>query len=164
MHVVDLAELSGFSDPAAAERGHTDDIEFDDPRAFPRTWGMLLLLAVRDRAASVHYHPWREYGSLAYIVDNVRYEMVPPPFELAGRMIDTARAIFIPAAPGGGWFRRSGPPGPACAAVELDLWGNRYLWDAVIWSSGPRAGVELFRIAPPVPLAPPPDGEPVSSG
>lgn len=143
MHVVDLAALSGFPDRDAAERGHTDDIGFDDPRGLPRLWGMLMLMAVRDRALSVHYHPWRERGQLSYVVDNVRYEMLAPGFEWSGRMIEVARELFTPA--GGGWFRR---PGPACAAVELDVWGNRYVWDAVVWSSGPRAGVELFRVTP----------------
>jgi hypothetical protein len=45
---------------------------------------------------------------------------------------------------------RGGRSGPASTSVELDVWGNVYVWDAVVWSPGPGAGVELFRIAPAV--------------
>ena len=38
----------------------------------------------------------------------------------------------------------------SCGTVEFDVGGNMLLWDAVVWSSGERAGVELFRVAPPV--------------
>lgn len=142
MHVVDLAAICGVSDAAAFEQGQVVVVEFEDVTAVRKLWGMVLLMAVRDRATSVHYHPWREYGALSYVVDYVWYRLVPPACEFAGRIIEVARELFTPA---GGWFRRSGP---ACAAVELDVWGNRYVWDAVVWSSGPRAGVELFRVTP----------------
>jgi hypothetical protein len=118
----------------------------DDPAVLGKLWGMVLLLAVRDHAASVHYHPWRADDGLAYVVQGVRYALVPPPAELAGPVVAVARSLFTRRGRGR-WLGR-GSSGPACGPVELDVWGHVFVWDAVVWSSGGREGVELFRIAP----------------
>ena len=110
--VVRVEELIGFRDSQPA----SDDDMFveltDDPAVLGKMWGMILLLAIRDHATSVHYHPWREDGGLAYVVANVRHVLVPPPAELSGAVIAAARSVFTPAARGGllarlGWRRRA---------------------------------------------------------
>jgi hypothetical protein len=58
-----------------------------------RLWRMVLAMAVRDGAASVHYHPWRADGHLSYLVSGVRYELVPPPPALARRIAAVAGAL-----------------------------------------------------------------------
>jgi formylglycine-generating enzyme required for sulfatase activity len=158
--VVRVGELIGFPDspPASDDDMSVGDDDMiveltDDPAVLGKMWGMILLLAIRDHATSVHYHPWREDGGLAYVVANVRHVLEPPPAELSGAVIAAARSLFAPAARGGllarlGWCRRAEP---ACSSVELDVWGNVLVWDAIVWSSGERAGVELFRVAPAVP-------------
>jgi hypothetical protein len=121
-----------------------------DPPADVRTvmgkfWGIVLLLAVRDRAASVQYHPWRGPGALSYVVDDIRYEMVPPEPEDTAEIVAAARALFT---------RRPGPLARlfgrgrvACGTVTLTA-GSPTVWDVVCWSSGARAGVEFFRVTP----------------
>ena len=138
----------GNGDPAG-----DDDmlVEFTDGSpaelraGYRKLWGMVLLMAVRDRAASVHYHPWRGAGALSYVVDNTRYEMVPPPAEFADACVDVAREAFtVPA----GLLARLAGGRTACGTVSLLVGGNPILWDAVVWSNGDRSGVELFRITP----------------
>ena len=158
--VIRMGELIGFRDspPASDDDMSVGDDDMiveltDDPAVLCKMWGMILLLAIRDHATSVHYHPWREDGGLACVVANVRHVLEPPPAELSGAVIAAARSVFTPAARGGllarlGWRRRAEP---ACSSVELDVWGNVLVWDAIVWSSGERAGVELFRVAPAVP-------------
>lgn len=46
-------------------------------------WGRVLLMAIRDEASSVHYHPWRGDGALSYIIANTRYDLLPPPADWA---------------------------------------------------------------------------------
>src|SRR5689334_15997838 len=51
----------------------------NDPGVLARRWYMILLMAIRDHATSVHYHPWREDGGLAYVKDGVHHLLVPSP-------------------------------------------------------------------------------------
>ncbi len=86
--VVRVEELIGFRDspPANDDDMFVADADMiveltDDPAVLGKMWGMILLLAIRDHATSVHFHPWREDGGLAYVVANVRHVLVPPPAE-----------------------------------------------------------------------------------
>jgi hypothetical protein len=126
-------------------------------------WGLVLLLSVRDRATSVHFHSWRIDATLAYIVDNVWHEMVPPPTEYTGEIIGAARALFTAPRRSGLFSRLAGRSAdqPACAPVSLDVYGVPIVWDVVCWSSGERSGVELFRITP---LEAPPPGRSSADG
>ena len=123
-----------------------DDGPAELAAAFRKLWGMVLLMSVRDRATSVHYHPWRGEGALFYVVDNTRYEMVPPPAEYAGACADTARTSFI--TPAGFFARLFGRERAACGTLTLTVGGNLIVWDVVCWSSGARRGVDLFRVTP----------------
>jgi hypothetical protein len=157
--VVRLMELLDLRDsPPASDDAMVVELT-DEPAALGKFWSMILLLAIRDNATSVHYHPWREDGVLAYIVANVRHELSPPPDELSEAVVTMARSLFTEPVQGGllarlgGLLARLGGrtvSGLSCGAVEFDVGGNMLLWDAVVWSSGERAGVELFRVAPPV--------------
>ena len=148
-----LDELITRPLPAAvvAAQSPGDDILLpltEHPAVLARFWGMVMLMATRDHAQSVHYHPWRADGGLAYVVHMVWYAMVSPEPELAGPVLAAARDLFVRPA-WGGWLRRRG--GVQCGSVELEVVGNRFLWDAVAWSSGGRAGVDLYRVSPPAP-------------
>lgn len=124
----------------------TDESPEELRAAFRKLWGVLLLMSVRDRATSVHYHPWRGDGALFYIVDDARYEMVPPPAEHADVCVNTARDAFI--APAGFFARLFGCERVACGTLSLDVGGLPVVWDVVVWTSGPRRGVDLHRITP----------------
>ncbi|MFO0953780.1 MAG: hypothetical protein U0835_22015 [Isosphaeraceae bacterium] len=123
----------------------------EDPAELARFWCMVLLMAVRDHASSVHYHPWRDDGGLAYIVGENRLVLEPPPYRLAGPLLAVARSLltgtgWVGSPSRHGWFEGAGA---VCSSVVLDIHGDRFPWDAVLWSSGERSGVELFRAAPP---------------
>ncbi len=149
--VVHVEELTGYTGPPpdAADDGDGTLVPLcDDPAVLGKLWGVVLLLAVRDHAESVQYHPWRPDGGLSYVVAGVRYALLPPPDHLAGPFIAVARSLFTRAGRGrdGRWLG-----GPACGAFELRMWGHVFVWDVVMWLSGERAGVELLRVAPAVP-------------
>ena len=152
--VVSLEDLIARPLPAAVLAAEPPDGDStlvpltDHPAVLAKFWGCLMAMAVRDHAASVHYHPWRADGGLAYVVHTVWYAMASPPPELAGPMIAAARDLFVH--PGRrGWLRWRGKVD--CGSVELDVAGRRIVWDAVVWSAGGRTGLELYRISPPAP-------------
>ena len=123
-----------------------DLVSADYPKKF---WGMVFLMAVRDNATSVHYHPWRGDGALAYIVDDVRFEMHPPPVEWAGHLVKTARYLAV--RPQSIVTRiLSGRGDPTCGKLTLCVDEHEIEWQVVCWWSGARIGVEFIRISPPV--------------
>ena len=133
----------------------TEVIDLIKPRAVSSApgetfWGLILLIAFRDRATSVHYHPWRGESALAEIVDDVRVEMVAPEAEGTATILETARSLFL--APRGLLSRLVGRPSTACGSFSLDVAGRSLVWDAIIWSNGERSGVELNRVTPLEPL------------
>jgi hypothetical protein len=143
---LELGALCGFRDAPS------DDLRFelsDNPASLAKLWGLVLIQALRDHATSVHFHPWRKGGAPAYVLSGVWYTMpqtIPP--HLFGPMIARARALFTP--PGGRrWLGRMFGA-PSCGVVELDVDGScpPFVWDVVVWSSGERAGVELFLTSP----------------
>lgn len=159
-------QFVGLPDGGQEVRVPDDSIELSaEPAPLRKLWGLVLLLAVRDRASSVHYHPWRIDGELAYVVGNVRYVMVPPPPSLAGPILDTARSLIVPRRGFLGRLVRR-DRGPVCGSLALDVWGNHYGWEVVIWSSGGRSGAEFFRVSPPVEASPakPPAADDTGTG
>ncbi|MFO0822236.1 MAG: hypothetical protein U0792_03820 [Gemmataceae bacterium] len=150
MVVVDVEELLG---PMLAKNGSDDDdmlVTFNEDgcnsvECFKKLWAMLILMAIRDKASSLHYHPWRKDGVLAYVVENTRYEMVPPPAKLAQACFEVARLMFMPPDQQQFWERSA--EHAACSAVRMEFEGWASLWDAVCWSSGERVGVDLFLVA-----------------
>ncbi len=162
MVVVRLNEITGIlaERPISGSNDAPDDddamlVTFDGDRAHQRyayrkLWGMVVLLALRDKASSVHYHPWRGGGALAMIVENVRYEMVPPPHEYADVCMEVARTLFTQPRRSGLfsrlWQHRLENTVSSTVRIEWDGWTS--FWDAVCWSSGERAGVELYLITP----------------
>jgi hypothetical protein len=142
----------------------------DDPIVLSRCWLMILLLAGKDHATSVQYHPWRENGGLSYVVDGVRHFLEEPPVEEGETFVAVARSLFtepgwiarlrrqtgpgwlahLRRLPGLGWPSRRRPtPSAVCATFGMDLGSQVFLWwDVVVWSTGQRSGVELFEVKP----------------
>jgi hypothetical protein len=150
MRVVRAQDLTGLRGPPA-DRLDTDDqaiieLSSDDAASLGRFWGLVLLLATQYRAASLHYHPWRSDGGLAFIVGNTRYILIPPG-GLTGPIVAAARSLFVSEGPLTRWFAKcqSGVTG----SFAFDVWGQLFEWDVVCWTSGPRCGVEFFRVTPP---------------
>ena len=122
---------------------HVNDLLADDAGPGGRLWAFLLLMAIRDKASSVHYHPWRADGPLSYIVDNVRHTLEPPHAEHAEMVVAAARSLIAPHR----WLfadRRTTLGG----SFALQFEGISVEWDVVCWSSGTRMGAEFFRVVP----------------
>lgn len=160
--VIDVMDLIGPLRPASEIKDDDDDdmlVELAENASraeftagFRKLWGMVLLMSVRDRATSVHYHPWRTDGALSYVVDNTRYEMVPPPDIWAHWCVETARTTFTE--PAGFFARLFGRGRVSCGTLRLEVGGNPIVWDVVYWSTGRRYGIEFYRVTPLEPPAP----------
>ena len=111
-------------------------------------WPEILAIAVRDGAASVHYHPWRTNAVcdnvLAYVVGGTRLGLIPPTDDAGVALLAEARRL---AAPGllarlGARISRVtvGRVRPVASSGESD-------WCVVCWGRGRLAGVEFLRVA-----------------
>ena len=54
---------------------------------------MILLQAIRDRAADIHLEPFENEFKVRYRVDGVLYEMMPPPLHLARALISRVKVM-----------------------------------------------------------------------
>jgi len=149
--VVRSAELLGDVDALPTGAHGELLVDFSDTSVAPAVrarqfWWLVLLLALRDGARSLHYHPWREFGPLSYIVGPTRCELVAPPAAFGPVLLATARELFGP--PARLRERLFGRAATVCSEIEVQVCGAACRWDAVLWSSGPRSGVELFRVVP----------------
>lgn len=110
------------------------------PAALRQMWAMVLLMAIRDYASSLHYHPWRPHGGLSYIVDDVRHEIMPPPDRYAGDLLAIGRSMFL-------GLDAENDVSTACDTMVLRFRSGWNLkWDVIWWSTGYRAGLELYPI------------------
>ncbi len=109
-------------------------------------WQTLLEYAVKERASSVHYHPWRD-NSLGWIVDGTRQELLPFSthrsrilIKTAGAMLTRSRAEL--------WSRRFlGWPIRATGLLRyLSDDGLMTEWVGIVWSVGSLKGVEWIRV------------------
>lgn len=152
--VIDVMDLIGPLRQTSEIKDDEDDdmlVEFSSNASqaelsagFRKLWGMVLCMAVRDRATQVQYHPWRK-DPLSYVVDNVRYEMVPPPVEYAAGIVTEARLAFTQRP---GFFARLfGRGRVSCGTLSLIV-GAPFVWDVVVWTIGERSGVEFFAVTP----------------
>ena len=120
---------------------------------------VVLALALKDNASSVHYRLWRGLwrgvttgeNVLTYVVGGVRYEMVPPPLEIAGALFAVARTLLVPRGLWGGLRRLLGRMVGGCSGQFslLNANGNRSEWCGVVWSAENTAGLDLYRFYPP---------------
>jgi hypothetical protein len=109
-----------------------------------RMWRMLLAMAVRDSAASVHWHPWRAGNALAYVVAGVRYSLVRPPPALDPLVAAAGRELVAPS-----WVRSAvgrwlGWPVAGRFRCEGEYGVSE--WCGVWWRAGGVCGVELHRL------------------
>ncbi|HEX4608936.1 MAG TPA: hypothetical protein VH092_12085 [Urbifossiella sp.] len=121
-----------------------------------RLWRMVLAMAVRDRALSVHYRPWRPPdGELCYLVSGVCYQLVPPPPALARQVAAAAGALVCGSRLGAATRRWLGWPLRAGGRVRLVGEYGVSEWAGVVWeigslpgAVGPLAGVDWYRLDP----------------
>lgn len=59
-------------------------------------WGMVILLALRDRASEVRYEPSRGDRSLTYRVDGMDRDMVPPPLHMVQELLEALLEVSRP--------------------------------------------------------------------
>jgi|GEM_PF-6854957 len=108
-----------------------------------RMWCHLFAMAVRDRATSVHWHPWREGEALSYIIRTTRYTLMRPPTELNTLTSAVAREFVVPGrirSTIGRWLGRS----VASRFICVNSLGPSE-WCGVWWAIGSINGADFFR-------------------
>jgi hypothetical protein len=126
---------------------------FDEPTAW-RLWSLVLLLAVRDRASSVHFQA-REDDTLSYVVDTIRYAMVPPPTDLFPFLLSAWRSRLSP-----GWFRKASrwllgdQRAPVSGLVRLWAGEASTDWFVVCGREDDLEHVDLYRVTAVPPAEP----------
>ncbi len=93
VRVVHLPDLPRPGGPMLVEFGL-------DRGEVARMWRLIVAMAVRDGAVSVHWHPWRAADALAYVVGGVRHSLVRPPVALDSVVSAAARELIT----GGGMW------------------------------------------------------------
>jgi hypothetical protein len=117
------------------------------PWCFARLiWRQVLEIAVRDRASSVHYHPWCNGSPLTYIVAGTRYEIVPP-LDYLSRTLVLAAGAMLARTRAGVWSRRFlGWPIRASGLLRLSDNGRVTEWAGIVWAIRGLSGVEWNRV------------------
>ena len=149
MKTIDLtAKITGLTKSEPDEQGFVnfDHTEF---RHAMDWWVGILYMAIKDQASSLHFHAWPTSGvaneGLRYVVDWTHYELIPPPFEMAGEMVEAARELL--GTPIRSRFERlfglntSGRFRLASKTVVTE-------WAGVCWKCDSAMGVDLFRLSP----------------
>ncbi|MBN1442757.1 MAG: Flp pilus assembly complex ATPase component TadA [Planctomycetes bacterium] len=89
--------LASFGDREGPKgRDSTDIAKMEaDANAGPvvKLLNMVLLQAIRDRAADIHLEPFENEFKIRYRVDGVLYEMMPPPPHLARALISRVKVM-----------------------------------------------------------------------
>jgi hypothetical protein len=131
----------------------------EDPDGFDRFWGLILSMAVRDRAISVHWHPWRAEDALGYIVDGTRYSLLMRPSAEFDCCISAAARDLVAPRELHSFARRSRYLGPHIR-VLFGWWLRRSVagrfrciseygpteWAGVWWHVDGQAGAEFHRL------------------
>ncbi len=109
-----------------------------------RMWRMVLAMAVRDGAVSVHWHPWRAADALGYVVAGVRYSLARPPAALDGLVSGVARELVAPGrvrSAVGRWLGLS-----AAGRFRCESEYGPSEWCGAWWGTGGVCGAELHRL------------------
>ncbi len=92
-----MDELLAGIGTATMEPGEATDLAKleADANAGPvvKLLNMILLQAIRDRAADIHLEPFEHEFKVRYRVDGVLYEMMPPPLHLAHSVISRVKVM-----------------------------------------------------------------------
>ncbi len=59
-----------------------------------KLWMLVFLLALRDRAEMIRFAIGGRIARLSYVIDGKDYELVPPPPQVAGQLMDVLRRGF----------------------------------------------------------------------
>ena len=83
-----IQEISGSGELAEfADRGESIDldqlVQMAESNPIKKLLNMVLLQAIRERASDIHFEPFENEYKMRYRIDNVLYELVPPPRHIA---------------------------------------------------------------------------------
>ncbi len=91
-----LDQFGGDGDSGGGDGKAVDLAKLEaDANAGPvvKLLNMILLQAIRDRAADIHLEPFAHEFKVRYRVDGVLYEMMPPPIHLARAVISRVKVM-----------------------------------------------------------------------
>ncbi len=139
------------------EFGESGLVEFEDHVTWNNSylmWRLVLAMAMRDGASSVHYHPWRSDGHMSYIVAGTRYEILEPPPKFAAMLAEVAESLASAS-----WFGRiargwRGRTHLTAGKVRLNAVTGESDWAVVVWTIDAQCGVEWYRLDPTIFPAP----------
>lgn len=139
-----LVDLEHEHVPWAAD-GESLELTSDANGAWS-VWVTTFLLALRDKAVSIHFHSWRGSEAFSYIVDNTRYTLECPPPKVAEHMAEPWRARmprgFCHRVRRTLWPRTTEASGVCTVAGG---WAND--WHLVCWSLPHAFGVDLHLLS-----------------
>ncbi len=97
---INLLEQAGFTDDDMAlldEAGASGDIEdlerMADATPVVKLLNLILLQAIKDKAADIHLEPFENDFKVRYRIDGVLYEMMPPPAHLATALVSRVKVM-----------------------------------------------------------------------
>jgi hypothetical protein len=120
-------------------------VEGEGPDAAWDLWVLVLLMAVRDKARSVHYHSWLGEDALSYVCPDGWHTMMPPKPPLATQMVQvwldrlSRKPKWWP-------FHRRHQQGTGVVHIGDDQWSIG--WYVSCWSRDGVEGVDLIRQNP----------------
>ena len=83
-----LQEISGLGELSEfADRGESIDldqlVQMAESNPIKKLVNMVLMQAIREKASDIHFEPFENEYKMRYRIDNVLYELVPPPRHIA---------------------------------------------------------------------------------
>jgi len=83
-----IQEISGSGELSEfADRGESIDldelIQMAESNPIKKLLNMVLMQAIREKASDIHFEPFENEYKMRYRIDNVLYELVPPPRHIA---------------------------------------------------------------------------------
>lgn len=110
-------------------------LRYDTPTDAPNTRPvrkllvLVLIMGIRDRAATTRFCLGAEAIDLAYEVDGVWYDLVPPPAHIWSDIRSEVRSVARLVRPDrGGWWNRTRPDDPETGWLTFRLNGHDHLY------------------------------------
>lgn len=127
-----------------------DLVEFDekDEKGIHTMWMLVLAIAIRDNAISIHWQPWRNGRALSYVVDDVRYYMIPSPKQFDDQVSRMLQSLIAPTRIGLALRRFLGMPITGRILCESKTTYSE--WSAVAWKVGDIMNVDFYRLDIPI--------------
>lgn len=106
-------------------------------------WAYSFLVAIRENATSIHFHPWLKGESMSYFNNNggQKYCIFPPPASMDRALLASASRLLGASKP-----RKLFSSGSCSGDFSVEHCDSITKWSGVVWKSKVARGVEFYRI------------------